>query len=216
MRSLCWFGWRGREEVSIIFQEVSLTQKCRRDAIPKHGRGTLEGQAVGWCEWGEWGVIPASRNVAAIRTRMDDITHESFVDALDEPLGGIFWASYSPPPEATTVDGVALPAVRQGCERAISLLNVGLLAPLSKTVGGVPTYRYTGYSKVSMSKSKAAALRTIPRMLMRRLMRSYWEGSVVEFDRSVRCHKELSDRMETSPQAELYIRLRQRLMRKRR
>lgn len=154
------------------------------------------------------------RNVAAVRARMDDISHESFVDALDEPMQAVFYASYSPLPGTTTVNGEPIPRVTEGCERAESLLNVGKLMPLRRGPDGLHGYRYTGYSRVRVPSSIAVALRAMPAFLLRRIMRAYWEGAVVDFDKFVANHKELPSRMETSPQADLYMHLRQRLTHK--
>lgn len=150
------------------------------------------------------------KNIGAIRTEMDDVSYESFVDALDEPMQAIFYASYTPPAGATSVLGLPIPPVKQGCVRAERLSQFMKLEPLRRGPDGTLGYRCTAVLKVQFPALTAKIVRALPSWLIRRGMRSFWEGNVAEIN-ALHTGEKLADRLRSSPQAELYRGIRHHL-----
>lgn len=184
-----------------------------RDLHPAFNKGLVRVEPLGVESEHDnfWRALNVSKTT---NTKGDNVTITSGLDILDEgPLNALWVGQYTPEGRTAEVQGVQIPAPQDGHNRAEYSFQVCTLAPLRPA--GHPD-RTVGFHMKLVVEAKlpsiiSMALNMMPAMWLRRLARSKLEQMPRDFRHFVKESQELSRRMTSSPRAEFYKRIRQRL-----
>lgn len=157
--------------------------------------------------WRSWTVSKTTN------TKGDNVAIISSTDALDEPLGSLWSAMYTPTPEACDMAKVTIPPTEEGHGRAEYSFMVYSVTPAAPRQSGD---RSTGlHMKVLAETALPAVVRAVlsmmPAWALKRVMRSKVEKMPKQFKAYVQGSEELDRRIASGPRREFYAQLRERL-----
>lgn len=182
-----------------------------RDLHKVFNKGVLSAEMLGknTPNDGLWRSITLSQSTGM---KGDNVALVSSIDALDEPGGHIWACTYSPPEGVEEVGGVPLPPVLEGHHRLpYSFWATTMTPTISRSDGKIRGYKMKVAVEMELPYMALKIVEMMPRILLRRLARSKMEQSPKDFRRFVQSSHEIDDRLQKSPRAEFYERLRRHL-----
>lgn len=151
-----------------------------------------------------WHVL---KNSKSLGSKLDDVSEDFVVDALDESVGAIVMFSRTLDPTTTTYRGLTIPKPQEGFERTPHYR--GLIKLQRDPKGGV---RSIFAMQVKLSVSAYRLLSLMPNWVFRRLVRSGAENSTKNFRMIASDPNSVyQERLRTTPRAAFYDAMQRRM-----